>query len=109
MSNETWMNARKALDYGFCDEILFEDKNQQEEENSMNVPMSPPQAYSSRMMNQAILNQLGIHSDSVLVNKMKVDLPIEDTKNPTVIGFDGKTRDGQMPFQILMRQLEFLK
>ena len=109
MSNETWMNAKKTLDYGFCDEILFEDKNEQEEENSMNVPMAPPQAYSSRMMNQAILNQLGIHSDLVPVNDRKEDLPMDDTEKPTVIGFDGKTKDGEMPFQILMRQLEFLK
>lgn len=25
MDNETWMNAKKAMDLGFCDEILFQD------------------------------------------------------------------------------------
>lgn len=32
MSNETWMNAKKALELGFVDEILFEDKKPVEPE-----------------------------------------------------------------------------
>ena len=97
MSNETWMNAKKALDYGFCDEILFEDKKEASEDDTPTVPMAPPQAYSSRMMNQAILNQLGVHSE-----------PEKEPKPaPVTLGMDGRTEDGSASFQILMNQLEF--
>ena len=102
MSNETWMNAKKALDYGFCDEILFEDKNDAPEEDHATAAM-PPQAYSSRMMNQAILNQLGIHTDAVS------EAEEEPEEAPVVLGMDGRTEDGSASFQILMNQLEFLR
>ena len=104
MSNETWMNAKKALDYGFCDEILFEGKQDaDEEEDTAIVPMAPPQAYSSRMMNQAILNQLGIQSDPA------PETEEEPKEAPVVLGMDGRTEDGSASFQILMNQLEFLR
>ena len=32
MSNETWMNAKKAVDLGFADEVLYEDKAKPEPE-----------------------------------------------------------------------------
>ena len=99
MSNETWMNAKKALDYGFCDEILFEDKKEAPEDETPTVPMAPPQAYSSRMMNQAILNQLGVHSEPEK----------EPEPAPVTLGMDGRTEDGSASFQILMNQLEFLR
>ena len=104
MSNETWMNAKKALDYGFCDEILFEGKQDaDEEEDTAIVSMAPPQAYSSRMMNQTILNQLGIHSDPT------PETEEEPKEAPVVLGMDGRTEDGSASFQILMNQLEFLR
>ena len=94
------MNAKKALDYGFCDEILFEGKQDaDEEEDTAIVPMAPPQAYSSRMMNQAILNQLGVHSE----------LKKEPEPAPITLGMDGRTEGGSASFQILMNQLEFLR
>ena len=33
MSEETWLNARKAVEYGFADEILFEDEKKQPDVN----------------------------------------------------------------------------
>lgn len=34
MDEETWMNARKAKELGFCDEVLYEDRAEQKAESS---------------------------------------------------------------------------
>ena len=102
MSNETWMNAKKALDLGFCDEILYEAKKEepsQEEEASAEPedenPVLEARMYSSRVMDQAILNRLGISEPKA--------------REEPVIGMDGKTENGAVPYQILMKQLDFLR
>ena len=100
MSNETWMNAKKALDYGFCDEILFEDKEDENEETTISAAVLP-QAYSTRLMNTAILNRLCPKEEAPESEDEPVTGPL--------IGMDGKTGDGAVPYQILMNQLEFLK
>ena len=109
MESETWMNAKKALDYGFCDEILFEGKTEQKQEPEeekakpeKDGPVLEAQLYSSRLMDLAILNRLCEKA------------PVKETDNvpepeaPT-IGMDGKTEDGAVPYQILKTQLEFLR
>ena len=104
MSNETWMNAKKALEYGFCDEILFEEK----EENAQKDPEETveekgeaaieAQLYSTRLMDLAILNRL----------REKYP-PKEAVPEVPTIGMDGKTEKGDVPYKILMNQLEFLR
>ena len=103
MSNETWMNAKKAVEMGFADEILYDGKKTSEEEGEKPEDADglglEARMYSSRMMDQAILNRLRVN-----------DIAAEET-TPTepVIGFDGTTKDGAVPYQILMKQLDFLK
>ena len=82
MSEETWLNARKAVEYGFADEILFEDEKKQPDEDDPdnNDPdedddntdgdekdgkkektiksYSPVWQFSSKLMEETILNQL---------------------------------------------------
>ena len=108
MSNETWMNAKKAVELGFADEVLYDGKKPQEEPEGDDEGGSPEKTdgpvleariYSSRMMDQAILNRLRI-SDTA-----EEKIPPCDP----VIGMDGKTEDGAVPYQILRNQLEFLK
>lgn len=106
MESETWMNAKKALDLGFCDEILYESKKEEPvQEDSETVepddtgPVLEAQLYSTRQMGLAILNRLGVPD-----TKEKATPP----STPT-IGMDGKTKDGAVPYQILMNQLEFLR
>lgn len=103
MSNETWMNAKKAVELGFADEVLFEDGESEPE----GTPYEPKEGaaataeakmYSSRMMDQAILNRLGI-SDELQPR----------AREEPVIGLDGKTKDGAMPYKILRNQLDFLE
>jgi len=106
MSNETWMNAKKALDMGFCDEILFEDRKEEApqeegeepaEAQEKEGPALKAQLYSSRMMDLAILDHLRVAEP-------------EETQPPSpTIGLDGKTQDGAMPYEILRNQLEFLR
>lgn len=105
MESETWMNAKKALDLGFCDEILYEAKKNEPTEDPEDDPEATEdngsvleaQFYSSRQMGLSILNRLGVS-----------DMP-EETPSKPVIGLDGKTEDGAVPYQILMNQLDFLK
>jgi len=98
MSNETWMNAKKAVELGFADEILYEDEEEPPEEDKAPVALdAAPRLFSSRMMDLAILNRLGIKEQ-----------PKPEEKEP-VIGMDGTTEDGAVPYQILMKQLDFLK
>ena len=76
MSEETWLNARKAVEYGFADEILFEDDkkepDEEPDENDDNTggdekdgkkettikSYSPVWQFSSKLMEETILNQL---------------------------------------------------
>ena len=112
MSNETWMNAKKALEWGFCDEILYdekkvkpapdgddEDDDDPDKKEKDEGPVLEAQMYSTRMMDQNILNRLRV-SDTA----EKVTPPSAPT-----IGLDGKTENGAVPYQILRKQLEFLK
>ena len=119
MENETWMNAKKAVELGFADEILFEavepdepeedpeeeekpdEKEKPEDDKSIHLEAS---LYSSRQMGLTILNRLGVTEQ-----KPPVDTPKEpDTPPALVIDLDGKTEDGSMPFNILMKQLELM-
>ncbi len=121
MSNETWMNAKKAVDLGFADEVLFEDKKAPEKESPEEdgredpgedtedkVPVKlylKPLLFSSRKTELAVLNRI------------KEALPEPEPPEPEPepadfkphIGLDGKTEDGAMPYELLSRQLDFLK
>ena len=99
MSNETWMNAKKAVELGFADEVLFaENEPDPELEEKDAATTAEAKMYSSRMMDQAILNRLGI-SDELQPR----------AREEPLIGMDGKTKDGAMPYEILKTQLDFLK
>ena len=125
MENETWMDAKKAVELGFADEVLFEAMEPDEEEPEEDDPETEEtkeapgdkkkekgkrvcgaaSLYSSRQMGLTILNRLG-----VTTQKPPVDTPKEpDTPPAPVIDLDGKTEDGAMPFNILMKQLECMK
>ena len=99
MSNETWMNAKKAVELGFADEVLFaEGGPDPEPEEKSAAAEAEAKMYSSRMMDQAILNRLGV-----------TDAVQPKAREEPVIGMDGKTKDGAMPYEILRNQLDFLK
>lgn len=119
MENETWMNAKKAVELGFADEVLFEavepeedepdedpkEEEKPEEDKGIHLEAS---LYSSRQMGLTILNRLGVTEP-----KPPVDTPAPAPKAPEtppapVIDMDGKTQDGSMPFNILMKQLELM-
>ena len=97
MENETWLDAKEALRLGFCDTILYTDGQDPEEEpeETSDTERITASLYSSRMMDLAIMNKLGIEKK------------VEPAK--PVIGLDGKTEDGAMPFDILAKQLELLR
>ena len=165
MSDETWLNAKKAVELGFADVILFEDKPQEEEEKDPDeeTPDEPDQEegedgegeekekkpfklteadavwqYSTRVMGQTILNRLGV-SDEAAVPEAGAQAqepaeagvtddsdaeetaeagktpagdtpPVEDNKPKVpVIGMDGRTEDGSVPYEILKDRLEWMK
>ena len=113
MSNETWMDAKEALKLGFCDEILFtaEEKPEEEEEEKPDTPDGDEpdedddekkgvHLYSTRLMNQMIMNRLGVTDEAK---------PKQTEPPQPIIGMDGRTEDGSVPYPILEKQLEFLR
>lgn len=97
MENETWLDAKEALRLGFCDAILYTDDQDPEEdpEASADTERITNMLFSTRQMDFAIMDKLGIQRKA-------------DPAKP-VIGLDGKTEDGSMPYEILVKQLELLR
>ena len=142
------MNAKKAVEYGFADVVLYEDEKktdakpdndpgegdedmstQKGEENGAEEEKASPRLmqaghlYSTRLMGQAIMNRImdSLPTDAIPAaesdGRKATEEPVEeggisiDQTNTTavVIGMDGKTADGRVPFAILEKQLEFLR
>ena len=99
MSEETWLNAKKAVELGFADEVLYDGKKPEEDTEPEKEDALPVEAqlFSTRVMDMAILDRLGITNDT------------EEPPSAPVIGMDGKTAEGAMPFEILKNQLDFLR
>ena len=55
MSDETWLNAKKAVELGFADGLLFAEGKEEADEKEVEALWQP---YSTRSMGQAILNRL---------------------------------------------------
>ncbi|MCD7785759.1 MAG: Clp protease ClpP [Oscillospiraceae bacterium] len=115
MSNESWLDAKEALKYGFCDEILFTADEPDEEDDDEPETLEEPNEddekkgvhlYSTRLMKQVILNHIGVNVPTA-TNKAQT-IPKEEPTKP-IIGMDGRTEDGSMPYPILEKQLEFLR
>ena len=153
MSDETWINAKKAVELGFADEILFDEKpepdKKQDEPDDPDEPEKPDQEggddegdekketekkpfkldtgdalweYSTRVMGQTILGKITASAapdDTELPDDSKADdaqKPSEEGLTDTaptvtipVIGMDGKTANGSMPYEILKQQLAFMR
>ena len=114
MSNETWMNAKKAVELGFADEILYEDKEKPEPETDPEEddPEDPEKEKKGAPTLEAILYQGKVTDMAVLKSICDQTGPEEKSRaEPEVpmIGMDGKTKDGAMPYEILRNQLDFLK
>ena len=152
MSDETWINAKKAVELGFADEILFDEKpepdKKEDDPDDPDEPDKPDQEggddegdekkddkkpfkldtgdalweYSTRVMGQTILGKITASAppeDTEPPDDSKADdaqKPSEEGLTDTaptvtipVIGMDGKTKDGAMPYEILKQQLAFLR
>ena len=99
MSEETWLNAKKAVELGFADEVLYDGKKPEEGTEPEGDDESPVEAqlYSVRVMDMAILDRLGATEKA------------PEPPSTPMIGMDGKTEDGAVPYQILKNQLDFLR
>ena len=122
MSNETWMNAKKAVELGFADEVLFEAKQKASEEPEQTPDEEPGEGeekqsiqkdaaghlFSSRQMDLIVLNRLGVKPDTTPAAQTEPpsDLPAE--AGP-VLDMDGKTEEGDYSYNVLMKQLECMK
>ena len=136
MSNETWLNAKKAVELGFADEILFakkedapdsdpadpenpddpeEDPDSEPGEGEEKKPFQKDTAghlFSSRQMDLIVLNRLGVKPEQTESKAKEPEKtpPAEPPANPQpILDMDGKTEDGSIPYNILMKQLECMK
>lgn len=100
MSEETWLNAKKAVELGFADEVLYDGKkpdgDEDDEKEKEDAALVEAQLFSTRVMDMAILDRLGVTNDT------------EEPPSAPVIGMDGRTKDGAVPYQILRDKLDFL-
>jgi ATP-dependent Clp protease protease subunit len=152
MSDETWINAKKAVELGFADEILFDEKKPEpdKKEDAPDDPEEPEKPdeeggddegdekketekkpfkldtgdalweYSTRVMGQTILGKITA-SAAPEGTEPPADRKADDAPKPSeegvtvtvpdmpVIGMDGKTADGSMPYEILKQQLAFMR
>ena len=151
MSDETWINAKKAVELGFADVILFDEKKPEPDtkEEDPDEPDKPDEEggddegdekketekkpfkldsgdalwqYSTRIMGQTILGKITAAADTADTDDTPDDeteapepaeegltAPVVTVPNMPVIGMDGKTADGSMPYEILKRQLAFMR
>ena len=146
MSDETWINAKKAVELGFADEILFGGKSEEKPDDDPEEPDKPDEEggddegdeekkeldkekkpfkldsgdalwqYSTRIMGQTILGKIDAYSKNPDENDSADNTQKSAEKGMTVtmpdmpvIGMDGKTADGSMPYEILRKQLAFMR
>ena len=147
MSDETWLNAKKAVELGFADEILFESKKKAEEDPDEKEPdqvmeeapdeeeksgeeKEKPRTledtiwqFSSRLMGETILNRLGAkceppgkdtepESTGETLEPPEAGLTkatVEERPDMPMIGMDGKTKDGAVPYEILKDKRGWLR
>ena len=152
MSDETWINAKKAVELGFADVILFDEKKpeQEKKEDEPDNPDEPDKEggddegdekketekkpfkldtgdalweYSTRIMGQTILGKITASADTEGTQqpddskapdapqpaKKGLTAPVVTVPDMPVIGMDGKTADGSMPYEILKQQLAFMR
>lgn len=121
MSNETWMNAKKAVELGFADEVLFEAKQKAAEEPEQTPDEEPGEGeekqpiqkdatghlFSSRQMDLIVLNRLGVRPDTPAAQTEPPSDP--PTEAGPVLDMDGKTEEGDYSYNVLMKQLECMK
>ena len=128
MSDETWLNAKKAVELGFADEILFTDKPIEGSEEQNALSATDWQPYSTRVMGQAMLNRLipttgnaaiteetatetdtteAVLESGLTASTEEMPQETQEETSPS-IGLDGKAKDGSMPYVLLEKQLEFL-
>ena len=118
MENETWMNARKAVELGFADAILFTEGQEEGDDDEKEVE-DAWQPYSTRAMGQAILNQLipvadshastGEAAEHATTDETPVEPPAGGLTESIQIGMDGRTEDGAVPYEILKDKLAWLR
>ena len=73
MSSETWMNAKKAIELGFADEILTDDKT---------VADVPPFAFSSKAVEATLINKITAKAKPVVKAEPKADPKVEAKTEP---------------------------
>ena len=90
MSSETWMNAKKAIELGFADEILTDDKT---------VADVPPFAFSSKAVEATLINKITAKAKPVVKDEPKAE-PKEAPKTEIKSG---------RPVSELMERLNLMK
>ena len=73
MSSETWMNAKKAIELGFADEILTDDKT---------VADVPPFAFSSKAVEATLINKITAKAKPVVKDEPKAEPKVEAKTEP---------------------------
>ena len=121
------MNAKKAVELGFADEILFAKKDPDSDPAEPAEPEETPgeepgegeekqlvqkdtagHLFSSRQMDLIVLNRLGVKTSApaAIPKEPPEEPPVE---SGPVLDMDGKTESGDYSYNVLMKQLECMR
>ena len=156
MSNETWHDAKEAVEKGFADKVLYvKNRRSKDAESTVDTEGEPEnveaikseareawQAFYAKLKQQMFVNCDGSSNEDASVadeesgeatleetdvessetgvtgaveeattetTVAKTQFPPTDEPKLPVIGMDGKTPDGAMPYEILKDKLEWLR
>ena len=104
MSDESWLYAQDAVKLGFADGILFDRKEQNDGKES-EITDKIVTLYSERITSE---NSLRCAYDESGHSGARTD-ERATTRPDMVLTMDGRTMDGSMPYDILQKQLDFLR
>ncbi len=127
MEKETWLNAIAAKEQGFCDKIMdraWKDDDPDEDDPDKDEPDEPdepeepdkdePEEEEKVKPKKATASAVSAWSfsarltDEAVLEGLKVT-PGADDEPTVVLGMDGRTKDGAVPFDILSSRLNLLK
>ena len=98
MSNETWMNAKKAVELGFADEVLYEDKKPEPDKEPEKAAPAEEQeeniVVAEQTENEAVTEQVYTqksYSDPSVKNRTSKKKTVKSSKKTTKKEKTGKT------------------
>lgn len=108
MEKETWLSAKKAVEYGFADDILFMENKNDNKENTGIKNAEDWECFSQRCTDKSVLSLL-YSAGNTTAKSEKHMASGKNAADKLILNINGKTPSGAMPYDLLFKQLQYLK